>query len=233
MIRSKLALALALSTALTSLSVAARADEGFDAGSILVRARAVGVLPQVSNSDILTAGGTKVDTLASGNSVQIQDVAIPELDATYFFTPNIGVEAIAGSFRTSLKTNNSLAPDIGNTWILPPTITAQYHFAPKGAINPYVGAGLNYTFFYNTTGSTLTSTTGNANRLHLSNNVGYALQAGVDVNITGRLYANFDVKYIFLTTDAQIGGGVGGTYPLTSHVTVNPLLVGAGVGYRF
>ena len=239
MIRSKFALALAVTTALTSLSVAARADEGFTAGSILVRARVVEVLPQVSNSDILTNGAGDFPSLAGtvgngGNKVKIDNVTIPELDASYFFTPNLAVEAIAGTFRAGVKTNNTATPDLGNTWVLPPTITAQWHFLPTNAINPYLGAGLNYTFFYNTTGANSNnSTVGNMNHLNLSNNVGYALQAGVDVNIKGNWYANVDAKYIFLKTDATIGGGNSTVFPVTSHVTVNTLLIGAGVGYRF
>ncbi|MBN8930529.1 MAG: OmpW family protein, partial [Rhizobium pusense] len=38
---------------------------------------------------------------------------------------------------------------LASTWVLPPTLTAQYHFNPKGAVRPYVGAGINYTIFWN------------------------------------------------------------------------------------
>ena len=227
MIRSKLALALALSTALTTLSVAAQADDGFEAGSFMVRARGLAVLPQVRNTPLDLATGS---ALSGGQTVKIDNVGTPEVDFSYFFTPNLSAELIAATFRTGLHTNNTTAPDLGSSWLLPPTLTAQWHFFPKGVINPYVGAGLNYTFFYNSDGANTAA--GNANRLNLSNSLGYALQAGVDYNITGRWYANLDVKYIFLSTNASEGGS-NGTFPVTSHVDVNPLLLGAGIGYRF
>ena len=31
--------------------------------------------------------------------------------------------------------------------MLPPTLTAQYHFNPHGAVRPYLGAGVNYSIF--------------------------------------------------------------------------------------
>jgi outer membrane protein len=37
---------------------------------------------------------------------------------------------------------------LASTWVLPPTLTMQYHLAPEGKIRPYLGAGLNYTIFY-------------------------------------------------------------------------------------
>ena len=220
MIRSKLALALALSTALTSIAVSAQADEGFQAGSILIRARGVGVLPQVGTGAV---NGAAAEDL-QGLQATIDSVGIPEVDGSYFFTPNVAVELIAATFRTGIGSN---VGSLGNTWVLPPTLTAQWHFNPKGDLVPYLGAGLNYTFFYNSTGAG--SVLGNLNRLHLTNSVGYALQAGADYHITGNWYANVDVKYIFLSTDA----GVGGDNLANAHVTVNPLLIGAGVGYKF
>ena len=35
----------------------------------------------------------------------------------------------------------------GETDLLPPTLSVQYHFNPNGRARPYIGAGLNYTLF--------------------------------------------------------------------------------------
>jgi OmpW family len=32
---------------------------------------------------------------------------------------------------------------IGKSWLLPPTLTLQYHFTDFGAFKPYIGAGVN------------------------------------------------------------------------------------------
>jgi outer membrane protein len=226
MTRSKLALALALSTALTSFSVAANA-EGFEAGSILVRARALGVISEDSSNKIKLNTSTEVGGVVSANAT-----AIPEVDLTYFLTKNIGIEAIAGMSRNAVSTSgNTLGlaspTRLGTSWILPPTITAAYHFDPIAGFSPYLGAGINYTIFFDTQSSTWLGST----KFHLSDTVGAALQAGVDYNITGSWYLNVDVKKIFLTTKAKFATNT--STVVTSDVQLDPWLVGAGIGYRF
>jgi outer membrane protein len=106
---------------------------------------------------------------------------------------------------------------------LPPTLTAQYHFMPKSAFSPYIGAGVNYTWFYDAKapGSTVKN-------ISYKDNFGTVLQAGFDYNIEGRWYLNVDVKQIFLNTDATINGGA-----IKADVDLDPLLIGVGLGYRF
>ncbi len=64
----------------------------------------------------------------------------------------------------------------------------------------------------------------------MSNNVGAAVQAGLDYNISGHWFANLDVKQIFVNTNAHIDTVLGG---VKAKTTLDPLVVGAGVGYRF
>nr|WP_321984909.1 OmpW family outer membrane protein [uncultured Lichenicoccus sp.] len=47
-------------------------------------------------------------------------------------------------------------------------------------------------------------------------------------NITGSWFANFDVKQIFLNTEARIDGGA-----IIAKAALDPTIVGAGIGYRF
>ena len=102
---------------------------------------------------------------------------------------------------------------------------AQWHFLPKGPINPYVGAGINYTFFYD-----VKSGPSPVQSTHYSDAFGAALQLGADYHVTGRWYLNVDVKKLFLSTDVRLGTAVG---PVKANVDINPWLVGVGVGYRF
>ena len=230
MTRTSLATALLMGTALVSLAQVAKADDGFQAGDILARARVVGVIPITgsTNPEPLN-GGTDL-----GGAIVTHPNAIPEVDLTYFFTENLGVEAIAGMDRLEVTNGdfkNTVGSPIklGSTWILPPTITVDWHFLPKYWINPYVGAGLNYTFFMDTHGtSQVTNTPGT---FMLSNSLGYALHFGADVNIAGNWYANLDAKKIFLTTDAVWHNGTGAL--VTSKVDLDPWLLGLGVGYKF
>jgi outer membrane protein len=93
---------------------------------------------------------------------------------------------------------------------------------PKEKFSPYLGAGLNYTIFY---GSEAAAGLGS---LKLSNNVGYAVQAGFDYALTRNMYLNVDVKQIFLSTNAKLAGGA-----VRAKTDLNPLVVGVGVGWKF
>ncbi len=160
----------------------------------------------------------------AGSDLSYSDTYIPELDITYYFTDNIAAELILGTTYANVWGEGSIAGlgKIGRTWILPPTLTLQYHFTDFGAFKPYVGAGLNYTIFYNEDGA-------NAADLDIHNAFGAALQVGFDYMVDEHWGVNFDVKKIFLEPDfdANVGADVDGTAKL------NPWLVGAGVTYRF
>jgi len=229
MTRSKLALALALSTALTSISVAAYAD-GFEAGSILIRARGVEVVPNNSDNNV-NLNSTSNDTV--GGQVRATNSFIPELDASYFFSPNVAVEAIAGMSRNGVNSisnkvsGSGTVEPLGTTWILPPTVTLQYHFNPTGWFVPYAGAGLNYTYFFDTKNSSYLG----ANSFRLQSTFGAAVQIGFDIRVDDHWYLNVDAKKIFLTTEAKFYAP--GTGMVESPVAVDPWLLGLGVGYRF
>ena len=73
---------------------------------------------------------------------------VPEFDISYFFTQNIAAELILGVtphhvYGTGAAATDGL--DVGKAWLLPPTLTLQYHFTDFGAFKPYIGAGVNYT----------------------------------------------------------------------------------------
>ena len=56
------------------------------------------------------------------------------------------------------------------------------------------------------------------------------MQAGIDYNFTGHWFANFDVKQIFLNADAHVDA-LGTT--VKARTALDPLVIGAGIGYRF
>ena len=142
-----------------------------------------------------------------------------EVDVTYFFTKNIAVELIA-AWNTHEVTLNGQS--LGKVGVLPPTLTAQYHFTDLGKFKPYLGAGLNYTYFYE---NDLANDT-----LHVKDNsFGGALQAGFDYEIAKNWYLNGDVKYVWMNTDVIVnstGATLGG-------LDINPWIFGMGVRYRF
>lgn len=189
----------------------------------MVRLRVLGVLPDGGGSTVNVAG---VPSLSSPNSgLSISDQVVPELDISYFFTKNIAAELILGVTRHSISGTGSLANlPIGKTTLLPPTLTLQYHFDNFGAFKPYIGAGVNYSLFYNQT-----EKPGFSN-LDVKNKLGAAVQVGFDYMLDEHWGVNFDVKKIFLKTDwtAELGGT-----PISGKAKLDPWLIGAGITYRF
>lgn len=190
-------------TALSAPVLAADAFQGKSAGDFLVRARGIYAIPD--------------EKLEGISGLSISNEVVPEVDFSYFVTDNIAFELIAATTRHNVSIPGA---SLGKVSLLPPTLTVQYHFMPKAQFSPYVGAGLNYTFFYNVDH-------GDVSSLKYDNHIGYALQAGVDYALGGNWSLNADVKKIFLKTDVSVNGGPG------IRATIDPWIVGLGVGYRF
>lgn len=210
----------ALAPAMAQTTIAPMPDSyaGKQAGTFMVRLRAIGVLPQNSSSSVSGIGG----------NVEASNAAAPELDVSYFLTDNIAIEGIAASTRHNISVKNSVVPgtvEVGSAWVLPPTVLLQYHFMPKERFSPYIGAGLNVSFFYATHG------TGLVNKFNLETGVGGAIQAGFDYNVSGNWFLNVDVKQIFVRTAGDVGLKGGGQ--VRASTWLNPTVVGVGVGYRF
>ncbi len=200
--------------AMTSFAVAQDAPVGKSAGGFMIRVRGLAVIPQPESS--ISAIGGKVDASTTFD---------PEVDASYFFTDNIAMELIAATTRHKITAKGTAIGDVevGHVRLLPPTLTAQWHFMPKQAFSPYVGASVNYTFFFDKSVGG-----GPVTKVSYDNNFGAAIQAGFDYNLSGHWFLNFDVKQIFLNTTAKINGGA-----IRANVDLNPTIVGVGFGYRF
>lgn len=181
----------------------------------IIRARAVMVEPDESAS-ISPIGGT----------VDIDEQYVPELDFTYFFTRNIAAELILATTPHDVTAiNTSLGQvDLGDVWLLPPTLTLQYHFLPDSAtFRPYVGVGVNYTHFYN-------ADSGAVDSIEYDDSFGYALQAGMDYGINENWAFNIDVKKVMINPDVTIRSG---SSIINADVDINPWIFGAGIAYRF
>lgn len=180
-----------------------------------VRLRALGVVTENSGS----VNGVP------GSDLSYTDTVVPELDITYFFTDNIAAELILGTTYANINGKGSISSlgQIGKVWLLPPTLTLQYHFTNFGAFKPYIGAGVNYTIFYNQSADS-------AQSLKVKNTFGAALQVGFDYMLNEHWGFNVDVKKLYLQPDFDVN--VGGT-PLTGTAKLNPWLIGTGITYRF
>ena len=193
--------------------------------SWMVRARVLGVIPEES-----TSNWTIAVVPTAGLDASIDNSVVPELDFTLFITPNIAFELIAGVTPHDINGKGIIAgEDVGDVWLLPPTLLVQYHFELNNRLKPYVGAGVNYTVFFNedaagaNAGHTYTD-------LDLENRFGWALQAGLDICLRNNWYLNIDVKKIWLDTDLSVYRD---GHLVTTDVDIDPWIVGVGLGYRF
>ena len=192
-------------------------------GDVLVRARAIVVAPNESSGAVSGIAGSK---LGVGDSV------MPEVDFTYMATNHIGAELILATTKHNVSGRGTISAlgDVADTWVLPPTLTVQYHFAPDGNIRPYLGAGINYSIFYSSKAlSSLNGALG-PTKVKLDDSVGYALQAGVDVPVSKKVFVNFDIKYIDMKTTARLTSGA---TLRTARVRIDPIVAGMGIGFRF
>ncbi len=142
----------------------------------------------------------------------VSTTVVPELDITYFFTPNIAAELVLGVTRHHINGAATLAgTDVGRVWLLPPTLMLQYHFTNFGNFKPYVGAGVNYTFFFSekAAGGTIT-------QFSVEDSFGFALQAGFDLMLDRHWGLNFDVKKLYLRPDVSFNNGA-----LTGKVAIS------------
>jgi outer membrane protein len=141
-------------------------------------------------------------------------------------TNNIAIEAIAASTRhVASVTGSKLSAgkvNVGSVWVLPPTVTLQYHFLTQERFSPYLGAGISVDWFYNS------QPMSGLNRISFTNSVGPALQAGFDYSLGGHWSVNADVKQIFINTTASVNSGF-----VKAKTALNPTVFGLGVGYRF
>ena len=220
-------LAAALLTTL-GLSTLAAPAMAYEAGDWLVRGRIINVNPN-DDSGTLTLNGVDQGT----KGVSVNSDTVPELDITYMLHKNWGVELILGYSNHTVKGEKSWSAlgDVIDTKVLPPTLTLQYHFMPDSNIRPYVGAGINYTYFFDeeVAGNVLDQS---GAKVKLDSSWGLAAQAGVDVALNDDWFVNFDVKYIDIDTTAHFKN-TGAAASAKIDADIDPFVWGIGIGRRF
>jgi outer membrane protein len=200
--QKKLLVAIMAAAGLFSVAAQAEGDSPW-----LVRARAVNLAFANGQADNLPV------------KVEAEDRWIPEVDISYFFTKNIAAELVLTYPQdVDIKVGGT---NQGTIRALPPSLLLQYHFTDLGAFKPYVGAGVNYTYF-----TKRNNILGGAAEVEKSS-VGLAAQVGFDYALTKAWSLNVDVKYIQMETDVLLNGSKIG------KVNLDPITFGIGVGYRF
>lgn len=195
----------------------------FEQGDWVVRVGLTSVAPDDSSSNV-NVGGTDL-----GIGVNVDNNTQLGLNIMYFYTPQLAIEVLAAtpfSHDIGLDTVGSLA----NTKHLPPTVSANYYFAdPSAKFQPYVGAGINYTIFFDEK-FTSANTGAGFSDLKLDNSLGLAAQVGFDYMLDEKWLINASVRWIDIDTDASfdLNGSAGSV-----DVSIDPWVYSITAGYRF
>lgn len=157
----------------------------------------------------------------AGMRASIDNSTRPTASIEYLFTPNWGVEAlVAVPFSHEVKLDGHKA---ASTKQLPPVFGVNYHFLPDAKVSPFIGAGINYTYFFDTKGKDLLQ----GHRVSIDNSWGAAAHAGVDITLSPRWLLTADVRWIDIKGDVHVDGTKVGT------AKINPWVYGLSFGYRF
>lgn len=222
-----LSAALLASSAIIGITGAASAE----GNPWMLRARVINVSPDESAS--LSVGNARL-----AGTANINQSYVPEFDITYFFTERIAAELILGVTPHDVKVTNVTVPgaltnatiDLGDVWLLPPTLTLQYHFKNGSKFKPYVGAGVNATFFFNEDEGPV------AEGIEYDPSFGPALQAGFDYDLDGKeggWAVNADIKKIWINTDVTVDFTTALGAKVNADDDINPLVVGIGLAYKY
>lgn len=205
-------------------------------GDTLINARILNISPNVDDNQVMAGGAP----LAEPAGIDVDDAYSLGLDITYMVTDNFGVELMLDTTSTHdiNGTGNLDGVSVGEVTVLPPSVIAVWHFLPKNNIRPYVGAGVNYTFFLSESTTdeftnTMDTVVGGVNSTDLSvdDTFSIVVQAGIDIDISKNWYLSFDAKYLDMDTTATVK--VNGADTATIDFDVNPLVLGVGVGTTF
>jgi len=227
---TKLAVAL---LAATGISAVATPVMAYEAGDWLIRGRIINVSPNDDSGTLSTGVGN------IGEGVTVDDDTVPELDITYMLAPHWGIELILGYSEHNVRTHKGAGTVVGglgskdviDSKVLPPTLTLQYHFSPNSNIRPYIGAGINYTHFFDEEVPNKSGISQSGDDVELDDSWGLAAQIGVDIAVNDVWFVNLDMKYIDIDTTAKFKGTAVGRAEIDADI--DPFVFGIGIGRSF
>jgi outer membrane protein len=203
-----------------AVMAAAPAVQAYEAGDFIGRVGVVTVAPDASSDPITN--------LSSDARVDVDNDTQLGLTLSYMLTDQLGLGVLAATpFSHDIKGDGDLAGlgKLAETKQLPPTITLQYFPMPSGSkLQPYVGAGVNYTVFFDEqTAGALAGTD-----IKLDDSFGLAAEVGLDYMITENIGVNAAVWWIDIDTEAKIEA-----VNQTVDVEIDPLVYMVGLSYKF
>lgn len=172
--------------------------------------------------------------LPTGSQTKASDNGVPTLAVEYFFTKSISAETICCTSAHHVTGAGPLAGAaiVDHAILIPATLTLKYHLPLPGGIKPYVGVGPSLYLWLGERPGAAAASLGAA-RVHLSNEVGVAVQGGVDIALGKKGFGlSLDAKKYWMGTTARFYTA-GGVEALTTRHKIDAWILSAGVSYRF
>jgi outer membrane protein len=227
-----------LSASLFALALAAPLAHAHEAGDIILRAGAITVNPKADSSDVKVDQGPLAGTNLGGKATMSSDTQLG-LNFAYMLDSHWGIELLAATpFEHDVKLKGTALGaangKLGSLKHLPPTLSIVYYpLDGKSAFQPYVGAGINYTWIYDEHVGSEASANGFSN-FKADNSWGMAFQVGADYMITDHVMLNAQVRYIDIDTTATVeNNAVAPGTRAKVDVDVDPFVYMVGLGYKF
>ena len=214
--------------------LASAAASAYEAGDWIVRGGAVMVAPNDDSSNLDLAG----EQLA-GTGVEVDDNTQLLLNVTWMANEHVGVELLAATpFEHSVDSKGlpglglGLSDvEVGSVKHLPPTLTVLWYPMESGAaFQPFIGAGINYTIFFQEDTSGAARAALGARNLELDDSWGLAARAGFDYMLSDCWSLHAGVYYLGIDTKANLDTALG---KVGVDVDINPWVYTVGLGYRF
>ncbi|APV40519.1 outer membrane protein [Pseudomonas frederiksbergensis] len=227
-----------LSASLFALALAAPLAYAHEAGDIILRAGAITVNPEADSSSVKVDQGPLKGADLGGKATMSSDTQLG-LNFAYMLNSHWGIELLAASpFEHDVKLKGTALGaangKLGSLKHLPPTLSVVYYpLDSKSAFQPYVGAGINYTWIYDEHVSSEASANGFSN-FKADNSWGMAFQVGADYMLTDTIMINAQVRYIDIDTTATVeNNAVAQGTRAKVDVDVDPFIYMVGLGYKF
>lgn len=241
-----------LAASLLAITLAAPLVQAHKAGDIIIRAGAITVDPHEKSGNVYIDRGVLAGSSIHGKATLDSDTQLG-LNFAYMITDHIGVELLGATpftHNVHVKDTNLGIPGVntvangklGQVTHLPPTLSLVYYpLDASWAFQPYVGLGINYTWFYHSSLSNQAKYgTAKYSNFHVRNTWGWAGQIGADYMITDNIMLNAQIRYIDIDTQATVdvnglyqAGIATGTSRARVNLDVNPWVYMVGIGYKF
>ncbi|MFK7815803.1 MAG: OmpW family protein [Gammaproteobacteria bacterium] len=120
---------------------------------------------------------------------------------------------------------------IADVDVFPPTLSFQYHFDGSSKFHPYIGVGINYTYFPDEhVTSSLENALGGNTKLDIDDSWGLAAQIGMDYSLNDKWFINSALWYVDIDADATLKTN---GMSRDIDIDIDPWVLFAGIGRKF